>query len=126
MHSGDKNKIEEKEKEDILELKKIILKQDFIEFKEEIWDQKGGLSIGSPLSPVLADLYMDMVESEIFKDDTIKIINRTKNKTSHTLKSTSNVCPQHKRAAFNCYAHRLVNTGLSGEKFEKEKKYCTS
>lgn len=182
-----KNKIEEKEKEDILNLVKIILKQDFIEFKNEIWEQKGGLSIGSPLSPVLADLYMDMIESEIFKEEIVRNqvkiwlrfvddvflivkngkptaekilktanninkaieftveyedegkinfldltltkkegkieagIYRKPNKTSHTLSSSSNVCPQHKQAAFNSYAHRLVNTKMTEENFGKEK-----
>ncbi len=54
-------------------LLKIALKQDFFHFNGKIYEQTGGLSIASPLSPVLAELYLDNLEKEFAQSDFMAI-----------------------------------------------------
>ena len=45
----------------------IILKSTFFKFNDEIYEQIFGLPMGSPLSPILADVVIQDLECNIFK-----------------------------------------------------------
>lgn len=64
-----KNKLSEKNtdtdtQEEIIILLKTCLNQNFFNFNGITYCQKDGLSMGSPLSPLLADIFMDNLENE--------------------------------------------------------------
>ena len=50
---------------DIIELVKLCMNSTFFNFKEKTYQQKEGAPMGSPLSPFIADLFMEKLESEI-------------------------------------------------------------
>ena len=47
-----------------MHLLKIILKQNYFEFNEKYYLQHDGLAMGSPLSGLLADLYINYFENK--------------------------------------------------------------
>uniref|UniRef100_A0A8D9DWV2 Reverse transcriptase domain-containing protein n=1 Tax=Cacopsylla melanoneura TaxID=428564 RepID=A0A8D9DWV2_9HEMI len=44
----------------------ICLNQNFCSFTDQIFEIKSGLPIGSPISPLMADIFMDHIEENIF------------------------------------------------------------
>lgn len=63
-----KNKLNEStlsdcETVELLNLLNLCLKQNFFTFNNTVYCQEDGLSMGSPLSPLLADIYMDFFEN---------------------------------------------------------------
>lgn len=59
--------------EDIIRLLKVVLKQNYFTFNGKIYHQKEGLAMGSPLSGLLADLYMNHFERKfIMSNDTYR------------------------------------------------------
>ena len=52
-------------KQPFLELIKLCVMHNVFEYQGQFYKQKFGISMGSPLSPVLANLYMEYFESEL-------------------------------------------------------------
>ena len=52
-------------KENFMKLLEVCVKNNVFEFENQFFKQKRGLSMGSPLSPVLANLFMEFVESNL-------------------------------------------------------------
>ena len=52
-------------KKEFLELIRLCVNNNFFQFKDQFFRQKFGISMGSPLSPVLANLYMEYFEAEL-------------------------------------------------------------
>ena len=52
-------------KQNFMRLLEICVKNNVFEFDNQFYKQKEGLSMGSPISPVLANLFMEYVESEL-------------------------------------------------------------
>jgi len=51
-------------KEDIITLTKICINSSYFQFRDKIYQQVDGTPMGSPLSPVLADLYLQSIEKQ--------------------------------------------------------------
>lgn len=51
------------EKNQIISMTKFCLSQDFFTFNDRIYKQEEGLSMGSPVSPLMADIFMDHLEN---------------------------------------------------------------
>ena len=75
--------------EEIAEGIKLCLNVDVFTFQNELYQQQEGLAMGSPISPVLADIYMENFEKKVFEgyqhpprvwwryvDDTFVVIDR--------------------------------------------------
>ncbi|OXA36910.1 uncharacterized protein LOC110862803 [Folsomia candida] len=71
--------------EDIIFLIELCLKCSYFKFRDKIYQQKDGIPMGSPISPVFADLFMESLEDTIlpnpfihfwkrYVDDTFTII----------------------------------------------------
>ena len=52
-------------KYDFIQLLKLCVNDNFFEFNKEFYRQKNGIAMGSPLSPVLANIYMEYFESTL-------------------------------------------------------------
>ena len=48
----------------VCKLTELCLRTTYFEFEGDIYEQKEGAAMGSPLSPVLANIYMEMLERE--------------------------------------------------------------
>lgn len=48
---------------ELLRLVDVCLKQSFFQYNNKLYDQPSGLAMGSPISPILADLFMHHFES---------------------------------------------------------------
>jgi hypothetical protein len=48
----------------------MCLNATYFQLGEKLYEQTSGLAIGSPLSPILADLYMERMEQKIKNEDT--------------------------------------------------------
>lgn len=57
--------------EDILEITSFCLKKTYFQFNGKIYQQLDGLAMGSPLSPTLANLFMDDLEKKILDNQSI-------------------------------------------------------
>ena len=57
-----------KEIEECMKLTKVYINQNFFTFKNQFYEQKSGLTIGDPLFPFLANLYMCCIEIHIKKN----------------------------------------------------------
>jgi Reverse transcriptase (RNA-dependent DNA polymerase)/GIY-YIG catalytic domain len=78
--------------DDIMELLKICLKSTYFKYDDTFYHQTEGTAMGSPISPVVAELYMQSLENEIvpksrhilfwrrYVDDIFAIIRRRKTK----------------------------------------------
>ncbi|KAL1447922.1 hypothetical protein WDU94_008907 [Cyamophila willieti] len=55
-------------KKELLDFMFLCLDQNYFSFKDKIYLQKDGLPMGSPLSPLCADLFMHFLEKKIFND----------------------------------------------------------
>lgn len=63
----------------IIPLLQLCLSQDFFSFNSKYYRQPSGLAMGNPLSPLLADLFLDHLENNfIFKSPTSQIFNKIK------------------------------------------------
>ena len=66
--------LENNEIEDLIKLYHICLQQNFFTFNETIYVQPDGLTMGCPLSGLMADLFVEKVEEKIFTlDESIDI-----------------------------------------------------
>lgn len=54
---------------EILSLLKVCIKQNYFGFNNVFYKQDDGLPMGSPLSPLLAEIYMDYFEQKIFNSN---------------------------------------------------------
>ncbi|XP_021964253.1 uncharacterized protein LOC110859600 [Folsomia candida] len=52
-------------KNDIMELLKICLSSTYFQYKDMYFHQKGGTAMGSPISPIVAELFLQMLEMKI-------------------------------------------------------------
>jgi hypothetical protein len=52
--------------QDLCAALQTFVSQNYFKFRENIFEQPEGLAMGSPLSPLLADIYMDNLEKELF------------------------------------------------------------
>lgn len=68
----DKNNINPITKEEIIDSLKICLKQNYFQFNNNIYTCEEGLIMGNPLSPLLADIFMNSMETTIHKHPLIK------------------------------------------------------
>lgn len=51
--------------QDIINLLKICLEQNYFQFNNTIYNSQEGLIMGNPLSPLLAEIFMNKLEGEI-------------------------------------------------------------
>ena len=51
--------------DDIMELLKFVLETTYFRFEGEIYQQKFGVAMGSPVSPIVVNLYMEDLEQKI-------------------------------------------------------------
>lgn len=58
---------------EFMSLLKEILKQNYFEFNGSFYSQNDGLAMGSPLSEILADIYLNHIESEFIFSDKNKV-----------------------------------------------------
>ena len=58
--------IEPKARDDLIRLTKICLEQNYFIFNGKIYRQREGLAMGSPLSPILSEFFMDHLEEKLF------------------------------------------------------------
>jgi predicted GIY-YIG superfamily endonuclease len=58
---------------DLVDLVKFTLENTFFELEGEIYVQKSGLAMGSPISPLLADIFMEDFFEKFFKNFKIKL-----------------------------------------------------
>ena len=65
----EKIKINHCEKSEILELFELCIKQNYFSFGNKFYIQNEGLPMGSPISPLLADIFMENIENQIFKSN---------------------------------------------------------
>ncbi|XP_045779584.1 uncharacterized protein LOC123877124 [Maniola jurtina] len=66
------NHINANEITELIELTKICMKQNYFKFNDQFYQQKEGLAMGSPLSPLMADIFMDDFENKhIVKNNNI-------------------------------------------------------
>ncbi|CAH2094625.1 unnamed protein product [Euphydryas editha] len=57
---------------ELIELTKLCMKQNYFKFNNQFYQQKEGLAMGSPLSPLMADIFMDDFENKhIVKNNNI-------------------------------------------------------
>ncbi|XP_035701311.1 uncharacterized protein LOC110862299 [Folsomia candida] len=78
--------------QDIMELLEICLSSTYFKYNGQYYRQKEGAAMGSPLSPIIAELFLQMLENSIIKnfrdiilwrryvDDVIAIIRQRRNK----------------------------------------------
>lgn len=62
------------EKQDLKHLFDICLNQNYFKFQENIFIQKEGLTMGSPLSPLVADIFMNSLETSVLTQKQFPII----------------------------------------------------
>ena len=93
---------------DILSLLNVCVSQDFFSFNNKLYKQRDGLTMGSCLSPFLADLFMDYLEnnfiltnnnSEIihwfrYVDDCLCILNCDAHGAENLLNKLNNIYPK--------------------------------
>jgi hypothetical protein len=56
-------------------LLKVCIDQNYFKFNGEYYQQLDGLAMGSPLSPLLAELFMDYFEEKLFSDNSVNTKN---------------------------------------------------
>jgi hypothetical protein len=56
--------LQKEEVEDYIELTKICVEQNYFSFANKFYNQDSGLSMGNPLSPFLANLFMSFLETQ--------------------------------------------------------------
>ena len=59
--------LQKEEVEDYIELTKICVGQNYFSFDNKFYKQDSGLSMGNPLSPFLANLFMSFLETHLIK-----------------------------------------------------------
>lgn len=63
--SMDKNHVQICVKDEILKLLKLCLSQNYFQYDNKFYIQKSGLAMGSPLSPLLSNIFMDNFENKV-------------------------------------------------------------
>lgn len=61
-----KNNVSLNETEEVTKLLTVTLGQNYFKFNNKIYLQKEGLAMGSPLSGIMADIYMNYIENKIY------------------------------------------------------------
>lgn len=61
-----KSKFENTKKLELITMIEICLSHNFLQYKNTIYSDPNGLPIGSPLSPLMAELFLDHLETKIF------------------------------------------------------------
>ena len=56
--------------DDIMELLKFVLETTYFRWEGEIYKQKFGVAMGSPVSPIVVNLYMEDLEQKIIANST--------------------------------------------------------
>lgn len=56
----------------ITEAFKLCIKQNYFQFNNKIYTQKNGLAMGSPLSSLLSEIFLDKIENEFIKNNKFK------------------------------------------------------
>jgi hypothetical protein len=51
-----------------MEVVNLCMEENYFKFKDNIYKQTEGTSIGNPLSPILANIYMKKIETDLSKD----------------------------------------------------------
>lgn len=64
-----KNNVNPIIKQDILQLLSVCLKQNYFQFDNKIYTSCKGLIMGNPLSPLLAEIFMDNIENIIYQNN---------------------------------------------------------
>ena len=59
--------------DEIAKLVEIFLKSTYFSFQGEIYEQVDGVAMGSPLSPIVANLYMEYLEKKAIDSSTLKL-----------------------------------------------------
>lgn len=92
----------------------LTLKQNYFKFNDNFYSQQNGLGMGSPLSGLLADIFVNSIENTLFStdnsnqnitfwnryvDDTFAIIDSTKTNMEQTLNTLNNLHPKLKFTA---------------------------
>ncbi|XP_071443316.1 putative nicotine oxidoreductase [Hetaerina americana] len=57
--------------DEFLALLRVCVEENYFKFNGKFFQQKDGLAMGSPLSPLLADLYMNDFEERLFSDHSV-------------------------------------------------------
>ena len=52
--------------EDIILLLEVCLKNTYFSFQDQFYEQVKGVAMGSPVSPIVANLYMENIEQKAF------------------------------------------------------------
>lgn len=58
--------------QEICNLTEMCIKNTYFQFEEQFYEQIEGMAMGSPLSPVLANIFMEDFEKEVLKTTTLK------------------------------------------------------
>ena len=58
----DKNNTSKKIKEQIIRLLKIIIEHNYFQYNDQFFKPKNGIAIGSPISGMIADIYLQHIE----------------------------------------------------------------
>ena len=59
------------EKHEIYSALEICIRQNYFKFNNTIYSQLNGLPMGSPLSPLLSEIFIDFLENQIFTNNPI-------------------------------------------------------
>ena len=54
--------------DEICELLQITLDNTFFTFEGQLYEQKSGAAMGSPISPIVASIYMETIEDQVFEE----------------------------------------------------------
>ena len=105
----DRNKINADIKEQILQLLKIIIEQNYFQYNNQYFKTEKGIAMGSPISGTLAEIYLQLIEEQYIKQwienqnityykryvDEIFIIFDTSRMNENTIKDNMNSIDEH-------------------------------
>ncbi|XP_055388054.1 uncharacterized protein LOC129616456 [Condylostylus longicornis] len=130
------NKVKEYHK-----LARLCMEENYFEFRNEMYRTTSGVSMGNPLSPFIAELFMSKLEKRMEEDslmprvwmryvddvfaivdkEELKNINRCINKLHRNIEFTNYIeSTKHKMAAFNSMIHRMLTTPMDRHDYRSE------